>query len=54
MGRFFEEIGRPLSFEDARMTQAGEALDQFVRVAHKYSYWLATREQNAAVGIVTP
>jgi quercetin dioxygenase-like cupin family protein len=47
LGRFFQEVGRT---DAARPPTPGE-LAQFVAVATRYGYDLATPEQNAAVGI---
>lgn len=51
MGRFFQEVGRPA--EDAG-PPSPEDLGRFAAVAATYGYWLATPEQNAAVGIELP
>lgn len=51
MGRFFREMGRPLSLESNAAQPTPEALEQLVRTAKKYNYWLATPEENAAIGL---
>jgi|HubBroStandDraft_1064217.scaffolds.fasta_scaffold24186_2 quercetin dioxygenase-like cupin family protein len=52
LGRFFQEIGKPLSFEGDRRQPSPEELAHFVLSAQRYDYWLATPEENAAIGIV--
>lgn len=54
LGRFFEEIGRPLSFEGERLQPSPEELAHLVITAQRYNYWLATPEENAAIGIALP
>lgn len=50
LGRFFEEIGRPIT--DALPPPTAEEVAHFVETATKYGYVLSTPEENAAVGIV--
>lgn len=49
MGRFFQEIGRPIIGITHPPTP--EDLAEFVAAAARYGYTLATAEDNAAVGI---
>jgi uncharacterized RmlC-like cupin family protein len=49
LGSFFLEMGRPL--EQASLPPAPEDFVRRVSVAAKYGYWLASPEENAAVGI---
>ncbi|MBV8442063.1 MAG: cupin domain-containing protein [Hyphomicrobiales bacterium] len=49
LGRFFLEMGRPL--EQASLPPTPEDFVRRVSVAAKYGYWLASPEENAAVGI---
>jgi quercetin dioxygenase-like cupin family protein len=49
MGRFFREVGRPLT--DAAQPPTPEELARFAAVSARYGYWNATPEENAAVGI---
>ncbi len=51
LGRFLREIGRPITWGQSGTPPSPEELDQFVRTAKRYGYWLATPEENAAVGI---
>ncbi|WP_454754238.1 cupin domain-containing protein [Cupriavidus necator] len=51
LGRFFEEIGRPVSANDEPMPPTPEAIQYFVATAIRSGYWLATPEENAAVGL---
>jgi len=52
LGRFFEEIGRPVTGSLAPPT--AEELAHFVETSTKCGYVLGTPEENAAVGIGTP
>jgi quercetin dioxygenase-like cupin family protein len=52
MGRFFQEIGRPVADAPAPPTPA--ALAHFVNVAVSFGYILGSPEENAAVGITIP
>lgn len=54
LGRFFQEIGKPLSFEGDRMRPSPEEMAHLVITAQRYHYWLATPEENAAIGIALP
>ena len=49
MGRFFKEVGRPMTA--ASQPPTPEDLAHFAAVSTKYGYWNATPEENAAVGI---
>jgi quercetin dioxygenase-like cupin family protein len=51
LGRFFEEVGRPVRVHERLEAPTPEELQHFVEVAARYGYWLATPEENAAVGI---
>lgn len=50
LGRFFEEVGRPMT--DSLPAPTTEEMAYFVETAKKYGYVLATPEENAAIGIV--
>ena len=52
LGRFFQEIGRPVTSSPQPPTR--DDIAHFVAVAAKYGYILGTPEENAAVGIETP
>jgi quercetin dioxygenase-like cupin family protein len=52
LGRFFEEIGRPI--EGTATAPAPEDFARLVAVAGRYGYWLGSPEENAAVGIALP
>jgi quercetin dioxygenase-like cupin family protein len=52
MGRFFQEIGRPVTSTPAPPTP--EELAHFVNVAETYGYILGSAEENATVGITIP
>ena len=49
MGRFFQEVGKPLA--DTPQPVTPEDLARFMAVSAAYGYWNATPEENAAVGI---
>src|SRR5215471_2755257 len=49
LGRFFQEVGRPVT--DAPQPVTPQELAHFATVADRYGYWNATPEENAAVGI---
>ncbi len=53
LGKFFQEVGRPIGSTDRPVTAEGVAdfLARYAFVAEKYGYWNATPEENAAVGI---
>ena len=51
LGRFFEEIGRPISSGGSSNPPTPEELEQLARASAKYNYWLGSAEENAAVGI---
>ncbi|ORW84686.1 cupin [Mycobacterium sp. IEC1808] len=50
MGRFFREVGRPVGSPPPTAREVA----RFVEVAGRYGYWLATPDENAAVGITVP
>jgi uncharacterized RmlC-like cupin family protein len=52
LGRFFEEIGRPVATRAPLPPPTLDELQHFMRVAAKYNYWLGNQEENAAIGIV--
>jgi quercetin dioxygenase-like cupin family protein len=49
LGRFFKEIGRPITSASAPVLP--EDIGHFMAVCAQYGYWNATPEENAAVGI---
>jgi quercetin dioxygenase-like cupin family protein len=52
LGRFFEEIGRPITADHQPPTD--EEVAAFVEKSIEYGYQLATPEENAAYGIELP
>jgi quercetin dioxygenase-like cupin family protein len=54
LGRFFHEIGRPIRPGTAPSAPTPEELQHFAAVAGRYSYWLGSPEENAAVGLTLP
>jgi quercetin dioxygenase-like cupin family protein len=51
LGRFFQEIGKPVSQSGNGNPPSPEQLWHFVNTSERYGYWLAAPEENAAVGI---
>jgi quercetin dioxygenase-like cupin family protein len=51
LGRFFEEIGRPLLPGQQPAAPTPDELEKFVQIAVRYGYWLATPDENAAAGV---
>jgi quercetin dioxygenase-like cupin family protein len=51
LGRFFEDVGRPVATETKPLPPTPEELQHFAATAIRYGYWLATPEENAAVGL---
>jgi quercetin dioxygenase-like cupin family protein len=51
LGRFFEEVGRPLFPDQQPAAPTPDEVEKFVQIAMRYGYWLATPDENAAVGV---
>jgi quercetin dioxygenase-like cupin family protein len=51
IGRFFQEIGRPVTPGAPLLVPTGEELERFARVAADYGYWLGSPSENAIIGI---
>jgi uncharacterized RmlC-like cupin family protein len=51
LGRFYKEIGRPIDPEGQQQMPTAEELQHLMDAAKRYGYWMATSEENAAVGI---
>ena len=54
MGRFFQELAKPLRFGVPPAPPTRDELTRFMRLAEQYGYWNATPEENARVGITLP
>jgi mannose-6-phosphate isomerase-like protein (cupin superfamily) len=54
LGRFFEEIGRPVTAGAILPPPTREELRRFAEVAARYGHWLGSPDENAAVGITLP
>ncbi len=53
--RFFEDTGRPIdTWEQPLAPPAPEVVAAFVAEAERHGHWLASPEENAAVGITVP
>jgi quercetin dioxygenase-like cupin family protein len=51
LGRFFQEVGRPVSPGASLPPPTPDDLLHFASVSAKYDYWVSSRAENAAVGI---
>jgi len=51
LGRFFQEIGRPVTADTFPQPPSPADIQRFVEVAARYDHWLASPQENAAVGI---
>jgi quercetin dioxygenase-like cupin family protein len=55
IGNFFREIGRSIvPGSPASSAPPLETIQHFLRTAERYGYWIATPEENAAVGLQMP
>jgi quercetin dioxygenase-like cupin family protein len=51
LGRFFQEVGRPATRDRRVSPPSPDEFQRFLKAAGHYGYWLATPEENAAIGI---
>jgi quercetin dioxygenase-like cupin family protein len=51
LGRFFQEVGRSKTQCERVSSPSSNEIERFMKTAERYGYWLATPEENAAVGI---
>ena len=51
---FFRELARPFDPNRLPAPPTPEEMQQLFSVAEKYEYWLASRDENAAIGISLP
>lgn len=51
LGRFFQEVGRPITPGKRLSAPTTDELQNFVQVSLSYGHWLASPEENAAIGI---
>lgn len=51
LGRFFQEIGRPITRGASVTPPSSDELQHFIKTSERYGYWLASPEENAAAGI---
>lgn len=49
--RFFRELARPFDPSRLPASSSREEIEQLLSVAEKYGYWLASPDENAAIGI---
>jgi quercetin dioxygenase-like cupin family protein len=54
IGRFFREVGTPVTAADGTPTPPEDVLLRFLEVSERYGYWNATPEENASVGLTVP
>jgi uncharacterized RmlC-like cupin family protein len=51
VGRFFQEVGRPVAADALPEPPSPADVQRFIEVAVRYHHWLASPQENAAVGI---
>jgi quercetin dioxygenase-like cupin family protein len=51
LGKFFRQIGRPVTPDESRSAPTPDDLERFARVAAAHQHWLGNPEENAAIGI---
>jgi quercetin dioxygenase-like cupin family protein len=51
LGRFFQEVGRPVTPGTPLLPPTPDDLQHFMRIAAKYNYWLGSPAENASIGI---
>jgi quercetin dioxygenase-like cupin family protein len=51
---FFRALARPFDAKRPTAPPTPEDIEQLFTVAKKYEYWLASRDENAAIGISLP
>jgi hypothetical protein len=49
--KFFRELAKPFDAKQRPAPPTPEAMQELFRVAAKYGYWLASPEENAAIGL---
>jgi mannose-6-phosphate isomerase-like protein (cupin superfamily) len=54
LGRFFQEIGRPIARGEAALPPTAAELKRFSQAAVRYGHWLGSPAENAAFGIELP
>jgi hypothetical protein len=54
LGRFFQEVGRPVQAGATPQPPSPADLERFARAAARYGHWLASPAENAAAGIAIP
>lgn len=51
LGRFFQEIGKPIVPGAPTAPPTPDELQRFLQIVAKYNYWTGSPQENAAVGI---
>jgi quercetin dioxygenase-like cupin family protein len=51
LGRFFQEVGRPIAPGSEAEMPTEDELQRLMDAAKRYGYWMASSDENAAVGI---
>jgi quercetin dioxygenase-like cupin family protein len=54
LGRFFREVGRPVTSGTTLPPPSPDERRRFADVAARYGHWLGGPEENAAVGVALP
>ena len=49
--KFFRELAKPFDAKQSNAFPTPEAMQALFRIAAKYGYWLASPEENAAIGL---
>lgn len=49
--KFFRELAKPFNAKQPYAPPTAEAMQELFRIAAKYGYWLASQEENAAIGL---
>lgn len=49
--KFFRELAKPFDARQRPAPPTPEAIQEFFQLAAKYGYWLASPEENAAIGL---
>jgi quercetin dioxygenase-like cupin family protein len=53
LGRFFQEIGRPITPGARLNPPSPDELQRLVKTCERYGYWLAKPEENASAGVAS-
>jgi hypothetical protein len=51
LGRFFQEVGRSINQAADLSAPLPAEIQNFLRTAERYGYWMGTPEENSSAGI---